>query len=75
VDVIIRELEALKESIDASAPGLEDKLRQVKEARDGWQKGAASAEPPAAPEPSGGWGHFFLGNLLSSPTRPGRRGR
>jgi len=74
LDVFIRELESLREGIAADGPELEARLRRIKDARDLWQRGGASL-PETAAEPSGGWGRFFFGNLLSSSPVRGRRGR
>lgn len=70
LDLLMSELEALRRSIASGDPALEAKLRQIKEARDRWQQGDATEE--GAAEPSGGWGHFFLGGL---PFPSARRGR
>ncbi len=74
VDALIKELETLREEISSGGAGLEEKLRNIKEARDRWQQGLASSEPAAPLEtPPGGWGHFLLGNLPSQLSRTGRK--
>lgn len=71
LDLLMGELESLRENIATGGSELEARLRQIKEARDRWQRGEA-VPAEATVEPPGGWGRFLFGSLLSGAS-PGRR--